>query len=143
LKPMHGGWDMPAVAAIHHVSLTVCNLKRSTEWYRALLGLDKILEEPHPDGSGVGVVLADPEHKLFIGLHAHDANSGERFSETRTGLDHVGIGVPDRPELVRWQRRLEEAQAPHSPIADMPYGSMLVFRDPDNIQLEFFAPAQG
>ena len=26
-----------------------------------------------------------------------------------------------------------------SPIADEPYGSVLVFRDPDNIQLEFFA----
>ncbi len=27
-----------------------------------------------------------------------------------------------------------------SPIADEPYGSVLVFRDPDNIQLELFAP---
>jgi hypothetical protein len=27
-----------------------------------------------------------------------------------------------------------------SPIADEVYGSVLVFRDPDNIQLEFFAP---
>jgi glyoxylase I family protein len=134
---------MPAVTGIHHCSLTVCDLKRSTDWYCELLGLDKILEEPHPDGSGVGVVLAHPEHKLFIGLHAHHANAGERFSETRTGLDHVGIGVPDRTELVQWQRRLDEKRVPHSPIADMPYGSVLVFRDPDNIQLEFFASAQA
>jgi len=28
-----------------------------------------------------------------------------------------------------------------SPIADEAYGSVLVFRDPDNLQLEFFAPA--
>ena len=27
-----------------------------------------------------------------------------------------------------------------SPIADEPYASVLVFRDPDNIQLELFAP---
>lgn len=27
-----------------------------------------------------------------------------------------------------------------SPIADEAYGSVLVFRDPDNIQLELFAP---
>jgi hypothetical protein len=27
-----------------------------------------------------------------------------------------------------------------SPIADEPYGSVLVFRDPDNIQLELFSP---
>ena len=27
-----------------------------------------------------------------------------------------------------------------SPISDEPYGSVLVFPDPDNIQLEFFCP---
>lgn len=133
---------MPAVAGIHHVSLTVSDLNRSTDWYCELLGMAKIIEEPHPDESGVGVVLTDPGHKLFIGLHSHNANSGERFSESRTGLDHASIGVPDRAELVQWQRRLEEMSVPHSPIADHPYGSVLVFRDPDNIQLEFFAPPQ-
>ena len=53
--------------------------------------------------------------------------------------------------LVAWQEHLEAngvvradtADKPltQSPIADEPYGSVLVFRDPDNIQLEFLAPA--
>ena len=133
---------MPAVTGIHHFSLTVCDLQRSIDWYCDLLGLNKIIEEQHPDGSGTGVVLADPEFKLLIGLHAHNDNSGERFSESRTGLDHAAIGVPDRAELFQWQRHLEERAVPHSPIADAPYGSLLVFRDPDNIQLELFAAPQ-
>jgi hypothetical protein len=29
-----------------------------------------------------------------------------------------------------------------APIADEPYGAVLVFRDPDNIQLELFAPGE-
>ncbi len=133
---------MPAVTGVHHFSLTVCDLQRSVDWYCDLLGLNKVMEEPHPDGSGTGVVLADPEFKLLIGLHAHKDNSGERFSESRTGLDHAAIGVPVRAELVQWQQRLEERAVPHSPITDAPYGSVLVFRDPDNIQLELFAAPQ-
>jgi len=113
----------------------------SVAWYSALLGLTKIMDEPHEGGRAV--VLMQPQAGLFIGLHAHDANAGERFVETRTGLDHVSLGVPNREVLVAWQQRLAERGVVHSPIADVSYGSVLVLRDPDNIQLEFIAPAQG
>ena len=84
----------------------------------------------------------------MIVLHRHDANDGGLFAETLTGLDHVGFAVPTRADLEAWQAHLETngvvrsdtADKPltQSPIADEPYGSVLVFRDPDNIQLEFF-----
>ena len=55
-----------------------------------------------------------------------------------------------RADLERWQGHLERhgvvraeaADKPltQSPISDQPYASVLVFRDPDNIQLEIFAP---
>jgi catechol 2,3-dioxygenase-like lactoylglutathione lyase family enzyme len=83
-------------------------------------------------------------------LHRHDSNDGTLFIETRAGLDHVGLKVADRAELEAWQSHLERhgvkrssaADRPltQSPIADEAYGSVLVFRDPDNIQLELFAP---
>ena len=67
-----------------------------------------------------------------------------------TGLDHVGFAVPTRADLEAWQQHLEangvvrkDAAATaltQSPIADEPYGSVLVFRDPDNVQLELFCP---
>ena len=57
--------------------------------------------------------------------------------------------MPGREDLEAWQGHLEAngvvrsdiADKPltQSPIADEPYGSVLVFRDPDNIQLEFFS----
>jgi catechol 2,3-dioxygenase-like lactoylglutathione lyase family enzyme len=88
---------------------------------------------------------------LIIVLHEHDANDGATFSERNTGLDHLGFRVADRGELATWQSRLEDvgvarvdvADRPltQSPIADTPVGGILVFRDPDNIQLEFFAPS--
>jgi len=56
--------------------------------------------------------------------------------------------VPSRADLEAWQEhlevngvaRVEVADKPltQSPIADEPYGCVLVFRDPDNIQLELF-----
>lgn len=83
----------------------------------------------------------------------HDSNQREPFAENRPGLDHVGFVVPVRADLERWQEHLERngvvradaADKPltQSPISDEPYGSVLVFRDPDNIQLEIFAPAAG
>jgi hypothetical protein len=61
--------------------------------------------------------------------------------------------VSGRDDLEAWQQHLEAngvvragaADKPltQSPIADEPYASVLVFRDPDNIQLELFSPATG
>jgi catechol 2,3-dioxygenase-like lactoylglutathione lyase family enzyme len=132
----------------HHVALTVTDLDRSIAWYEQLFSISYRMEAPHP--GGVGRLLADDDWTLVIVLHRHDGNQHESFHETRTGLDHLGFGVPSRRELERWQERLEDlgvqrvAEADRaltqSLIADTPYGGILVWRDPDNIQMEFFSP---
>ena len=133
---------------IHHVALTVTDLDASIAWYERVFGITYKMEEPHQGGTGK--LLADDDWQLVIVLHRHDANQREGFAETRTGLDHLGLAVPSRGDLDAWQTHLEEhgvvsssrADRPctQSPIVDRPYGSVLVFRDPDNIQLEMFAP---
>jgi len=128
----------PATAGVQHIAITVTDLNRSVPWYTDLFGLKQVMDEPHEGGRGV--ILMDPRSGLFIGLHAHDANGGEPFAETRTGLDHVCFGVASRELLVAWQERLEMGNMVRSPIADMHYGSVLVFRDPDSVQLELIAP---
>ena len=72
-------------------------------------------------------------------MHTHPANEREPFAETRTGLDHVSFGVPSRAELAAWEARLTEVGVEHSPISDQQGYSVLVFRDPDNVQLEFIS----
>lgn len=141
---------MPAAtqARMHHIALTVTNLDASIPWYEKVFGITYKMEEGHPGGTGK--LLADEAWQLVIVLHRHDANQGETFEETRTGLDHIGLAVPHRADLEAWQAHLEQmgvAKVPaadypltQSPIVDRPYGSVLVFRDPDNIQLEMFAP---
>jgi catechol 2,3-dioxygenase-like lactoylglutathione lyase family enzyme len=130
---------MPEVSGIHHVSLTVTDLESSVPWYAELLGLTKLMEEKHPDGTGYAVVLGKPDWSMCVGLHTHPTNERERFSETRTGLDHIGFMVTRRAELDAWESRLTELGVEHSPISDHDGYAVLVFRDPDNIQLEFIS----
>ncbi len=134
---------MPQVSAtnLHHIALTVTDLDASIAWYERVFGIAYQMDGPHE--GGVGKLLADPEWRMIIVLHRHDANQRERFAETRTGLDHVGFGVPSRADLEAWQAHLQELGVVQSPIADTPYGSIVVFRDPDNIQLEMFAPPKS
>lgn len=122
----------------HHIALTVTDIDASVRWYERVFGISFQMGYGHEGGEGK--LLADPAWKLVIVLHRHDANQAERFSETRTGLDHVGFGLATRAELDAWQQHLTALDIVQSPIAETPYGDILVFRDPDNIQLELFSP---
>lgn len=122
----------------HHLSLTVTDLDASVAWYSELFGMQRMMDEKH-DG-GRAIVLVRPDCHLYLGLHEHEHNDGRGFDETRTGLDHASFGVPDRATLVRWTETFADRGITHSPISDQPWGSVLAFRDPDNIQLELCSP---
>ena len=130
----------PQMSAFSHIDLTVTNVAASMAWYQRVFGLGQVMHENHP--GGFAEVLVEPRSQIFIGLSQHRANQGEVFAEHRTGLDHVSFLVPGRDELTKWQAHLERLGVSHSPIADVadpfPY-SVLVFRDPDNIQLELIS----
>jgi glyoxylase I family protein len=127
---------MPDITGVNHIALTVNELDISEPWYSEVLGLTQVMRIEEPGHKYV--VLMHPASQLIVGLHAHDANEGEAFKETRAGLDHVGFHVGSRAELDAWKARFEQLRVEHSPITDAPYGGVLVFRDPDNIQLEMF-----
>lgn len=131
---------IPPLASIHHVALTVTDVDARVAWYKRVFGFQEIGTAPHPGGHGV--LLQLPGAGLVVAIHHHDSNQGEPFAETRTGLDHVGFAVPTRADLEAWRQRLDELGVKQSPITDMEDFdvSVLVFRDPDNIQLELFAP---
>ncbi|HEY7917444.1 MAG TPA: VOC family protein [Acidimicrobiales bacterium] len=141
---------MPSVTQpkLHHLALTVTDLDASVRWYESVFGVQFLMDAPHQ--GGVGRVLADQGRELMIVLHRHNGNDGALFGETSTGLDHAGFFVPTRADLQAWQDHLEAqgvtrvdaADKPltQSPISDEAYGSVVVFRDPDNIQLELFCP---
>ncbi|WP_094289753.1 VOC family protein [Mycobacterium lehmannii] len=137
--------DVPGITGIHHISITVTDLEASLAWYQRLLGADRLpMKFPHyeREDTGYGELLIDPRSGVVIGLHTNTGNDGNQFDEARTGLDHVALNVASRDELDAWTRRLDELGIEHSSVraADEPFPfATVVFRDPDNIQLELFA----
>jgi len=69
----------------------------------------------------------------------HDGTAeGGPFDERRVGLDHLAFHITDPDELRHWVTHLDELGVLHSGIIDSGYGPTVVFRDPDNIQLECY-----
>ncbi|MGH3149538.1 MAG: VOC family protein [Streptosporangiaceae bacterium] len=134
----------PAVTGFHHFSATVSDAEASAQWYERVFGMGRVpVTFPHygDEEGGYGVLLIDPRSGIAIGLHHHDANPGQAFHESRNGLDHISFAVADRGGLDAWTGWLDELGIEHSGVIDvdqpMPY-SVVVFRDPDNVQLEIF-----
>lgn len=88
------------------------------------------------------VKLKDPGGGFQLGFIEHPQNKGDPFSEFRTGLDHMEFEVASREELDQWRDRLDDLGIPHSGIKGM-HRHIIVVRDPDNIQFEFFLPKRN
>jgi glyoxylase I family protein len=136
----------PKFTGVSHIELTVRDAERSAAWYERVLLMERLDTNPDHDAPGVSARLAHVMHMptgLTFGLIQHAAGQGGEFSEFRVGLDHLALAADSRDELEKWVGHLDECGVRHSPIADTPDGSVLVFRDPDNIQLELFVLASG
>ena len=137
--------DEPGISGVHHLSLTVTDLATSIAWYQRVFRtqrLDVVIPHHDCEETGFSVLLPEPRSGLIIGLHRNTGNRGEHFDEARTGMDHVSFGVSGRDELLGWTRWLDELGVEHTGVVDetepIVY-STVVFRDPDNIQLELIA----
>jgi len=129
------------IGDIHHFGLTVRDVESSAAWYVEVLGFRRVGEFESPNGAFRKVFLCHGGLRARLGLTEHQDGGQKLFDETRVGLDHVAFEVPDREELDAWASRLAAAAVVHSPIApanSSPGAAVLVFRDPDNIQLELF-----
>jgi glyoxylase I family protein len=130
------------ITGVHHLGLTVTDVDASAVWYVRVLGFGIAGRFDAPDGARRKVFLRHDEFGIRLGLTQHRDARTETFDETRVGLDHLAFAVGGRDELDDWAVRLLDEGVTSSAIAPantIPGAFVLVFRDPDNIQLELVA----
>lgn len=135
--------SQPRIAGVSHVDLSVTDLATSTAWYQELLGMVELFGHRNDERGYEVKYFIEPNSGVVMGFEQHDANPGSPFDERRVGLDHLSWAVESREELDAWLARLNERGIPHSGIAEQDMWDVLVFRDPDNVQLAliYFRPA--
>jgi len=126
----------PTFGIPSHIDFSVSDAEASARWYGETLGL-KRLRRADLDNR-IMIVLQHEATGLIIGLNQHTVIPLARFDDRNVGLDHIGFSVAERADLDTWQEKLASMGVVHSPAEDTPNGAALVFRDPDNIQLEFW-----
>ncbi|MFN2124979.1 MAG: VOC family protein [Candidatus Promineifilaceae bacterium] len=126
--------------ALHHLTLTVTDVERSTAFYKDHLGFEIIVQfEPGR------VLLSNGSLLLALGpaYSPEKTAAGDRFSEFRVGLDHLSLSVENLAALQEAAAYFDDQGIPRGEIKDLGEGFgiyVMAFRDPDNIQLELTAP---
>jgi|SRR4051794_22123456 glyoxylase I family protein len=123
----------------HHVTLRVTDLARSRAFYSALP--EFVLDQDVPDLEKLRYRIGESRARLVLCAPLPDTAPGDQFSERRIGLDHLAVGVGGgRRSLEELESALRAIGAPTDGVTLDRAGvlSLITFRDPDNVQWEFF-----
>jgi len=126
----------PKLMGFSHIDVTVSDCDRAASWWQEVLGFT--LVHRHHDQTLDAAAMIHPSGAVVDAVTHHASASSDVFDERRVGLDHLSFRVADVDELRRWVAHLDAKGVAHSGIIDSGYGPTVVFRDPDNIQLELF-----
>jgi catechol 2,3-dioxygenase-like lactoylglutathione lyase family enzyme len=122
------------IRGIHHIVLTVSNPEKSARFYEQILGVKAFPGDERviciPCGSFLLCLQRPPKQGL----------PDDRFDENRLGLDHIGFSVESRKHLEDLLVNLQKLNVSTAGIEHDPdgQGEYVCFRDPDNIQVEFY-----
>lgn len=128
-------------AGLDHIVLSVTDLARSRAFYGDLLGFE-LITAPADDPD----VLFAGSFYFYVGeveinlIQHPETPPGDRFDERRAGLDHLSFRAPDEAALHALAEKLIAAGVDTRGVETYsPNGKQyVVFRDPDNIQLEYW-----
>jgi catechol 2,3-dioxygenase-like lactoylglutathione lyase family enzyme len=123
------------ILGIAGVKIPVTDLARSRAWYERVFGLRLVLEFPDEDGAvrGVGYDIPGvPDTRIAL-------RENPDVARGIAGFDPVIYAVEDRAAVQAWAARLDELGIPHSPVIDATLGWMLVFHDPDGIEIHLYS----
>jgi glyoxylase I family protein len=122
------------IRGVHHIVLTVSDPERSAEFY------ERILEVKAFPGDERVHCISGGSFLLCFQRPPEKGLPDDRFDENRIGLDHIGFAVESRRQLEDLLVVLGELAVATAGIEFDPdgEGEYVCFRDPDNIQVEFY-----
>lgn len=125
----------PALAGVHHVKIPVTDLTRAVDWYTRVFDFRVAAEFPDADGvvRGVGGELPGLGDTLFT------LRVNPKAAEGCQGFDPVSFAVDDRPDIEAWATYLDHLGIAHSPVIEATVGWLLVFNDPDGLELHLYS----
>jgi glyoxylase I family protein len=118
---------------LNHIILTITDVAKSRTFYEEILGFNLI---DIADGfyfvcGGVSFFFFPSNHPL----------PNDRFNEFRIGLDHLSFTAPSEKALQALADKLKALGIETQGVEHYHTGNKYVaFRDPDNIQLEYWLP---
>ena len=118
------------VTGFSHMQLNVADVARSVAWYRAVLGMDVLVERPEV------TALQNRAARLVIVV-----GKAERLDPSTSPVDHIAFGVPDGEALQAWAEHLTAAGIEHPGVVLELGKPSLQLVDPDGNEVELVAPA--
>ena len=120
-------------SGLDHIIMTVSDIARAREFYGGLLGFQV---KDIPDG-----FYFNAGDVAFFFYAPMKSPPNDRFSEFRIGLDHLAFAAPSEEALRAFADKLIAAGIDTKGVEVYFTGHKYVaFRDPDNIQLEYWLP---
>jgi catechol 2,3-dioxygenase-like lactoylglutathione lyase family enzyme len=125
----------PSLSGVHHVKIPVTDLARSADWYSRVFGLSVTIEFPDADGVVRGLGGEVPG----LGDTLLTLRVNPKAAEGCQGFDPVSFAVGDHCDITAWAAHLDELGIAHSPVIEASVGWLLVFDDPDGLQLHLYS----
>ncbi len=118
---------------IGHIHLTVADLDRSLAFYRDLLGFEVTMRR-----GDSAVFLSAGGYHHHLGLNTWAGKGATPPPPGHTGLYHFAILYPNRQELAKALKRLQEAHYPLQGTADHGVSEAIYLADPDGNGVELY-----
>ena len=131
---------MSATYPIHHITLSVTDIKATTEWFQNLFGPADIVERDFDEFSRTRMTWPALDDLWIAVMSHHVMDKTSTFNHLQPGLDHLGFECKSPEEVNEWAAKLDELGYTRGPIEDVQYCVAVTARTPDNIPVQFFFP---
>ncbi|MFD9699359.1 VOC family protein [Lentzea sp. NPDC059081] len=124
---------MAKLRGIRGVKIPVSDLSASIDWYAEVFGFEVGWEFADADGVVRGVSGHVGGGAAGLSLREHPEKA-----KAIAGFDPVNWAVETRRDLQDWIAHLDALGIPHSPEIEASIGWLLVFSDPDGLEIHVY-----